>query len=269
MHMIRTFSRGVDILKEYFILKQIGISFNEAINLSRNIKSNNNSELFNKPIKISDNFWHLQSLHEIFIDEVYKFNSLNDKPLIIDCGSNIGMSVIFFKRLFPKAKVIGFEPDPEIFEFLESNIHNFGLCNVELINKAVWIKEDQVYFQPDGSLGGHLTTDQDKNTIMVDTVRLKEFLNEPVDFLKIDIEGAEYEVLQDCADKLVNVHDIFVEYHGKSGHPQMIGELLILLKSAGFRVYVSEAWENIKHPFIEKNLPVYDMQLNISGYRIN
>ncbi len=80
----------------------------------------------NNPIKITDTFWYLHGLNEIFVEEVYRFQSDTNTPLIIDCGSNIGLSIIYFKRLFPEAKIIGFEPDNEIFKILENNINQFN-----------------------------------------------------------------------------------------------------------------------------------------------
>src|ERR1700693_4874079 len=53
---------------------------------------------------------------EIFIRQDYIFVSRRPDPLIIDCGSNIGMSILYFKRRYPKARIIGFEPDPATFD---------------------------------------------------------------------------------------------------------------------------------------------------------
>src|SRR3989344_3801784 len=52
---------------------------------------------------------------EIFVMENYRFSVDVPNPVIIDAGSNIGMSVCYFKRCYPAAKIAGFEPDPESF----------------------------------------------------------------------------------------------------------------------------------------------------------
>src|SRR5690349_14366069 len=67
--------------------------------------------LFGRTLRYTNRFWLLHSLEEIFIDKVYLFHSAELSPRIIDCGANIGLSVIFFKRTFPSAKIIAFEPD--------------------------------------------------------------------------------------------------------------------------------------------------------------
>jgi hypothetical protein len=141
------------------------------------------------------------------------------------------------------------------------------LKNVELHPKAVWINDGLLSFRKTGSVGGHITNDESSNTIKVETLRLKDFLNQSIDFLKIDIEGAEYEIIKDCEEKLSNIKNVFIEYHSFHEKEQMIGELLQLLKGAGFKIYIKEAWNNMSHPFIEKHGPYFDLQLNIFGYR--
>src|SRR5947209_17952551 len=74
----------------------------------------------------------------------------------------------------------------------------------------------------------------------------------PVDFLKLDIEGAETEVLADCADLLGKVENLFVEYHSFSDEPQSIHTLLSVLRGAGFRVHVHVS-SGSRQPFIFRN----------------
>ena len=56
---------------------------------------------------------------EIFVDEIYKFDSKDEEPVIYDCGANIGMSCLYFKILYPKARITAFEGDPIITDVLE------------------------------------------------------------------------------------------------------------------------------------------------------
>src|SRR5690606_29753371 len=79
------------------------------------LKHNNDNtlkvyQLFGNKLMYVNGFDLLHSLKEIFVEEVYKVQ-LRPNPLIIDCGANIGLSVIYFKRHFPDARVIAFEPD--------------------------------------------------------------------------------------------------------------------------------------------------------------
>lgn len=252
---------------EFRKYKRLGLSYSEFCALKKTSKKST-SILFGKEIKITDSFWYLHSLNELFIDEVYKFNSNSAIPKIIDCGSNIGLSIIFFKRTYPNAEIIAFEPDNDIYTISKYNLNQFGINDVKLFQKAVWINEEPLVFAKTGSLSGHIVNEKSEKTIEIQTVRLKDFLNQKIDFLKIDIEGPEFDILEDCGESLKNVDNIFVEYHSFSDNPQMIGELLIILKNAGFKLYIKEAWENMKKPYIEKKGPYFDLQLNIFGYRL-
>lgn len=244
------------------------ISYSEYAELKKNITSKKESYLFNQKVKITDSFWYLHSLNELFVEEVYKFNCEKKNPRIIDCGSNLGFSIIYFKRLFPQAIITGFEPDNDICEMAKHNLLQFDIKDVDLQQKAVWINNDPLIFAKLGSLSGHFVDEEADNTIKIETVRLKDYLQEKVDFLKIDIEGPEFDIIKDCKDDLKNVENIFVEYHSFAENPQMIGELLVYLKEAGFKLYIKEAWENMKNPYIEKKGPYFDLQLNIFGYRL-
>ena len=97
--------------------------------------------VFDVQIEINDTCTLLGDVKEIIEKNIYQFKSSNDSPVIIDCGANIGMSVVYFKRLYPKSKLIAFEPDPTLFEMLSKNIKNFNFDNVELKQAAVWTNE--------------------------------------------------------------------------------------------------------------------------------
>jgi FkbM family methyltransferase len=204
------------------------------------------------------------------VDEVYLFRSEEKSPFIIDCGSNIGLSIVYFKKLFPESEIIGFEPDPKNFEILTHNVNSFSLSKVNLINKAVWKQNDELVFESSGSIGSKLTSRPalKNKSIKVLAVSLSDFIKDrKVDFLKIDIEGAEYEVLDSCRIHLKNIRNLFIEYHSMPGENQQLSNLLTILQEAGFRYYIKEAWENMKRPYIDQRTVKFDLQLNIFAYR--
>ncbi len=202
---------------------------------------------------------------ELFKEEVYRFKARRPDPYIIDCGSNIGMSIIYFKSIYPDARIVGFEADPHIYSFLEKNVASFGLQNVEVVNKAVWDKNDEVLsFLAEGGAGGRVEEKSSTHKFVeVKTARLKDYLTEPVDFLKIDIEGAEYNVIRDCADSLHHVEHLFIEYHSMEDRPQNLHEILRIVQKAGFRYHIKEAYTQ-PYPFMESKLNFgMDLQLNV------
>lgn len=97
---------------------------------------------------------------------------------------------------------------------------------------------------------------------------LKNYLKgRKVDFLKIDIEGAEYEVIKDCENELKNIDFLFIEYHSMPEKGQNLHEILEIVHRTGFKYHIKEAYTS-KHPFMERNLNFgMDLQLNIFCYK--
>ena len=217
-----------------------------------------------------DNYGFLHSLEEIFRDEVYRFNSKKPDPLIIDAGANMGLSIVYFKQLYPAAKIIAFEPDPNIYQILQQNITSLGYNQVDLHNAAAWIDDTTLTFFSEGSLAGSTEVDlvNAGSTQTVKAERLRKWLlKAPVDFLKIDIEGAENTVLFDLADELHRVQHLFLEYHSIAGKEQVLGEILIVIKNAGFRYYIKSAFDLVRFPFTQTLSKGFDLQLNIFCFR--
>jgi FkbM family methyltransferase len=224
-------------------------------------------KIFGKDFYFTDSISFIDTYNEIFEKGIYKFTSnasqVSDK-IIIDCGANIGLSVVFFSQNYPDHTIKAFEPDPFIFSILKKNIESFGITNVELYNKAVWSSETTLSFYSDGAMAGNLLKGASEKVINVETVRLKQFLQTKVDLLKIDIEGAEVEVIKDCKSELSNANKIFIEYHSFSEQEQQLDEMILALKLSGFRTYIHESYVS-KNPFVEVNTICdnMDMALNI------
>ena len=205
---------------------------------------------------------------EIFVDKIYIFNTDRKQPVIYDCGSNVGTSIVYFRKLYKNAHIVGFEADKNIANICRSNLKNNNAENVEIIDKAVWINNDNIEFNEHGADGGSIHGSGNKK--IVESIRLKEYLdNEPyIDFLKIDIEGAEYEVLLDCKDSLNNIENIFIEYHSWVNDSQKLSSILNILETNGFRYYL-ESLTKKDSPFLSKTTKsTMDLQVNIFGYRI-
>ena len=225
--------------------------------------------LFGKPFLFYSPEELLHAFDEIFIEQVYKMDLIN-KPYIIDCGANIGLSVIYMKQLYPDAEIVAFEPDKKNFALLEKNINAFGYQNVTLRNEAVWNENSIISFWNEGSMSSKISDNNDLNTIKVKAIKLRDLINREIDFLKIDIEGAEFIVLSDISDQLHFVKNMFIEYHGIFRQNDELVKLLSLVNKSGFNFYIKEATDLYKTPFcrIENNKLSYDVQLNIFCFRL-
>jgi len=209
----------------------------------------------------------LYSLREIFIDEIYKIKFDKPDPYILDCGANIGLSVFYLKKLYPDARIIAFEPDKSSFSLLKLNSSN--LKDVTVLNKAVWKETTKISFASSGTLSSKIVRETSiTDTNIVEAIRLKDYLDRPIDLLKLDIEGAEYEVLRDAKESLGIIKNLFIEYHGKFEQNGELNEIFNLLYEAGFVYYIKEASDNYHTPFYrEQKERQYDIQLNIFCFK--
>jgi FkbM family methyltransferase len=218
-------------------------------------------------LQVTDFLSVAYQIKEYFGDSRMDFNSDSKTPLIIDCGANVGISVLRAKQLFPAAKIMAFEPDQKVFACLEKNLSTNGITDVELIRKAVWTNNDGVNFGSEGADGGSVYYAENKN--IVPSARLKDVLASVshVDLLKIDIEGAEIDVLVDCKNELKKVKNLFVEYHSITSQSQRLHELLEILSSNSFRYYIHSIGTIHKKPFVEIEPGAMDIQLDIHAIR--
>jgi FkbM family methyltransferase len=232
-----------------------------------------NTKIFGFDFTFIDSASFIGQYIEIFLKKVYNFNSENKHPYIVDCGANVGVSILFFKKIFPAAEIIAFEADKNIFSVLKKNIQNSTFKEITLINKGVWNKEGKILFNEEGADGGNIKDDNNKeqlngNYFEIETTSLRPYLNKKVDFLKIDIEGAESTVLEDCNDLLKNVERIFIEYHSEINSEQQLDCILNTLTKNGFRYYIQSETLFNAEPFIKrKNINNYDNLVCIYCYR--
>jgi len=242
---------------------------NRLMHLPKN--SSGYTNIFSKPFKYHHAASFIATYRELFLDELYKFSpKVLNGGIILDCGANMGLSVLYFALNYPNHKILAFEPEEAIFKVLEENVKTFGLNNVTLFQKAVWTKEEILTFHSDGGMGGRVNNvyKKSKQPIkQVETVVLKDYLNDNVDFLKVDIEGAEVEVLKSCNGHLGQVHHLFFEYHNHIHQPQTLHELLAQVQEEGFKYHIKESSARQK-PFVDRNTicETFDMAITIFCY---
>ena len=186
---------------------------------------------------------------EIFEAEDYKADLGKPNPYILDVGAHIGMATIYFKTLYPEARIIAFEPNPGTAGLLRLNIKDNGLKDVTIVEAAVWKEEGKMPLYIDtvsespwtwgDSLIENLWSSKTPPTpVMVKSVCLSSYLNQSIDLLKLDIEGAEEEVIRECGDKLSIVKNLILEYHGTpmTNPSNRFEEIVQILGSVGFKL---------------------------------
>jgi FkbM family methyltransferase len=212
----------------------------------------------------------LHSYEDIFINEIYRFKSDKQNPIILDCGSNIGLAALYFKSIYPMSELHCFEPDPNNFSLLKINISKNNCINFHLHQKAIWKDNNGIPFIAMSSEGSRIAEEGIEQNLIMDTQCFSELLNqfEKIDLLKLDIEGAEKTVLLEEGISFHNVDNLFIEYHGKADETVKLRKIIQLVENSGFKVYIKMAADHLSSPFYHKSTGYsYDVQLNIFCYK--
>ena len=99
-------------------------------------------------VRINDGPNFFMQYKDIFINRIYHFDTESPAPTILDCGGNIGMSVLYYKLIYPEAQITTFEPDPAVFGYLLDNMTRHGMDDVRLVQAAVCGREGSLTFTP-------------------------------------------------------------------------------------------------------------------------
>jgi len=170
-------------------------------------------------LKSKDDDITYPSFHTFFYDDYFLDNfNIKDGDVVYDMGANIGAFSIACSNYNVK-KIYAFEPHPEIFDHLSYNLDKYGK-NATSFNKAIAGTFSKVKFgTKETTVGSSIS---DNGTFEVDTINLEKFVAsnnlELPTYLKIDIEGAEYDFFENTSDDFFkNVRSIFFEFHHNNG----------------------------------------------------
>jgi FkbM family methyltransferase len=166
-----------------------------------------------------------EDVHDFILD------NLKTGDIFIDVGANIGYyTILASKRVGAGGKVFAVEPVPQTVKVLKFNIKLNGLRNVTVIDKAAWNSycklKMKIAFDEFGCASFfHNGVEVDVNAIPLDGV----LADVPkIKLIKVDVEGAEYEVLQGLGQTLTRTEYVVLELSRK------VNECLKLLKECGF-----------------------------------
>jgi FkbM family methyltransferase len=186
---------------------------------------------------------------DIFAKNTYFFRTESPEPHIIDCGGHIGLAVLYFKTLYPLSRIATFEPNPETFSLLKRNIVQNDLHGVEAFNMALSPEQSNnaILYVGENFLEAWDSTDtiepdlwpnmNQYRSIVVRSTQLSSYINGKVEFIKMDIEGAEYDVLEESKARMKSVGAITLEYHQNERNlaARKLEKTIELLSGVGFR----------------------------------
>ncbi|MBR9699275.1 FkbM family methyltransferase [Candidatus Woesearchaeota archaeon] len=178
------------------------------------------------------------TVSETWIDKTYLKWIKGISGTIIDIGANIGSFTVFAAKQ-KETKVFSFEPMPDNFRMLDKNVKANNLHNVQVFPTAVSGKKTKVKVFRGEKSGMHSMYGSGKEYETVQTTTIKEIMDhhniKRCGFLKLDCEGAEYEILMSTPKGyLKRIKNIALEYHDVGTARR--DELVEFLKKAGFTV---------------------------------
>lgn len=196
----------------------------------------------------------LDMFEEIFILKAYEPMLRRNGGVIIDCGANIGLSVLYFRMTCPGADIVAFEPHQRAFDLLAENVKCNQLTGITLHPCALSDHKGtaSLYGNEDYTLNmslnrqyaGYPKTFEQETPVM----RLSELLREKTFLVKIDVEGSESVIIEDLlgTNKLSTIQNLIIEYHYLE-HLQYFTEQIC---SAGFSCQVRRKSEESKEALL-------------------
>ncbi|MHB8856471.1 MAG: FkbM family methyltransferase [Bellilinea sp.] len=198
------------------------------------------------------------SLKETLLDRFYEqFGfAVQDGWTVVDIGGGIGDYTIFAAYGRPNARVLAFEPFPESFQLLRENLGLNRIENVEIFSQAVSSQERTLQFGSPSNDPLSMQTARSMlasagDALQVPAVSLASIINGPasgrIDLLKLDCEGAEYDILLNSTPNVLSKIDrIVMEYHDGIT-PFSHNDLVKYLTEHGYKV---DWWKNYAHDHI-------------------
>lgn len=184
---------------------------------------------------------------EIFVQNSYRPPvPLGDGARIVDGGANIGISALYLLTNYPQARLEAYEASPTAFELLQKTVQssNINSDRYSLINKALHTKDDAIDFfvlphcasALNSSISGRDSLDELGEKIQVDAVDFRKVIEKPVDFMKLDVEGHEYELLSLPEVSPATIRSMAVEFHDLAQNRQKFTDLFDKFRDQGYLV---------------------------------
>lgn len=220
--MIRVFMRRVHYWRQHARLLGLwrGTTFSayEALGLRKTLRVC----IGGNSLQLRTSTPDLSVARSSLVDGEYSQIKTNDPRIIIDAGANIGTTSIFFASKYPNAVVYAIEPEIENFALLVANTKPFA--NVRPINAALWGKDEQRVLRDrlTGPWGYTVSDSGDGSRPLAQTVAcicMKSLIEaeniDSIDLLKMDIEGGEKDVFENCDEWIDSVKIVTCELHDR------------------------------------------------------
>lgn len=166
------------------------------------------------------------------ISKYEEFYNVGNDDTVIDAGAHHGyLSIYFSKKLNKNGQVFSFEPDGKNIEVMKYNMGlNSGVEErITILNELMWDKEEQIPFNEEGTVASSVHyIPENAKTVLKDTISIDHFVDKynltKLDFVKMDIEGAEIEALDGAVKTIERFKPNFAiaSYHIVNDEPTYI-----------------------------------------------
>ena len=196
--------------------------------------------------------------HVWLIEEYFKKNfEIHDNDIVVDVGSHIGLFALYASQFCKHGKIICFEPIKENHDMLLLNLELNNIKNVITYNKAVSKTNSPIRIYLNSDESGHSMFEHQETYVDVDSVSLPQIIDEHnmscIDFLKLDCEGAEYEIIDNLnKSKFDQIKKMVIEYHLADSKPHLLQNLTDKLKSNSFKISTKPLFSDIGFLYVEK-----------------
>jgi FkbM family methyltransferase len=181
--------------------------------------------------------------------------------LVFDVGANIGWVSWQFVRNLPHVRVHAFEPVPGTFADLQANLSRFpGTDRVTMVQMALGAETGQARMtNHPGRTTNRIVTTRDEPTVEVEVQRGDDYCAshgfDRIDYLKIDVEGHDLEVLQGFVGMMkrgaINFISVEVGFSGEIPVHRPLGDFDAFLRPFGFRLMVIKNQATSEIPYLQ------------------
>ena len=210
-------------------------------------------------IKIRVNSTDLMALTHVWMIQEYSNSDfeINDSDVVIDIGAHIGLFTLFASQFCKRGKIFCFEPIKENYELLVENINSNKIKNIIPFNLAVSKVSGSVKIFLNDDYSGHSMFLETNDFVIVKSKSLFDIFSEnniqECNFLKLDCEGAEYEIINSLSSEFLNkIKKLTIEYHLADTHPELLEQLVKKLRKLSFIVNTRQLFSDIGFLFAIK-----------------
>jgi len=204
-------------------------------------------------IKLRTKSTDLQAFANVWIVKEYDIEGfeINENDVIIDIGGHIGLFTLYASLNHANVKIIAIEPHPQNFSLLMKNLKNNRLDKIITINKAITKSEKTINLFLDSlDDAAHSIYRKSGKSIKIRTTTLGQIIKEnqikKCNLLKMDCEGAEFEIMESLTnEELSKIDKLCLEYHLEKNETMYLDHLKTRLKKMNFTVIINPTNSNL------------------------